>query len=86
MLGRSTNAEDRGSGRRHVLSSSAMRSHVIIGMLMSALGTYVGKSRAGMGGTTARGLLGLLAALGAGGAGFVLGATATLERLQLGRL
>ena len=52
-----------------VLSSSAMRSHVIFGLLMSSLGAYVGKSRAGMGGT--RSLLGLLAVLGAGGAGFV---------------
>lgn len=68
------------------LSSSAMRSHVIVGLLMSALGTYVGTSRAVIGGRAATGMLGLLAVLGASGAGFVLGATATLERLQLGRL
>ena len=84
VLGLSTSAEERGERMPFALSSSAMRSHIIFALLMAALGTYVGKSRVGTSGT--RSLLGLLAVLGAGGAGFVLGATATLERLQLGRL
>jgi hypothetical protein len=40
----------------------------------------------GRGAAVGGALLGLLAVLGAGGAGFVLGTTATLERLQLGKL
>lgn len=78
-----------GGGGGGGIEPAAVRSHVIFGLMMSALGVYAGGGARwprGRGASVGGALLGLLAVLGAGGAGFVLGTTATLERLQLGKL
>jgi|EP01046_Picozoa_sp_COSAG06_P008383 hypothetical protein len=77
-----------GGGGGGGIEPAAVRSHVIFGLMMSALGVYAGGRwpRGAAVGRVGGALLGLLAVLGAGGAGFVLGTTATLERLQLGKL
>ena len=65
------------------VAPSAVRSPAVLGALLAAVSYFAGARR---GGGPVGGAVALLAAAGVGGAGFLLGAVATLDRLQIGRL